>query len=614
MCGICGVVRVKPPGPVDEDILRRMRDAMVHRGPDDEGLFIAGSVGLGHRRLSIIDLSGGHQPMANGDETVWITYNGEVYNFQELRTFLEAKGYVFRTKSDTEVILHAYEAFGEACVEHLRGMFAFAIWDGRKKQLVLVRDRLGIKPLYYTMHEGTFLFASEIKAILQWPGIPREVDPVALRQYLRCRYVPGPRTMFKGILKLQPGHLLRMRSGDVTIRCYWDLPLDGEVISPEHADRLLRDRIEECISLHLVSDVPLGVFLSGGIDSTVITGLMSSMISDPAQTFAVGYGPDSVVDETPFARLAAEHFHTVHQELALGSENFWKFLPQLVWFLDEPVADPAAVPLYFLSRFARQFVTVVLSGEGGDEILAGYGIYPKMLWLERLRHLPGLSLIRLLFPGQKVGRYLDWARHPLEDRYRGVSTVFSEDAGTRLLAAELASDGNEDFGSSYFERTVRLDPLRRMLYFDLKVWLPDDLLIKADRMTMGTSVELRVPFLDHTLVEWVWRLPSHLKLRRSTGKYLLRSAMADVIPREILQRRKQGFAVPIKDWFRQGLGQAARQLLAPEGGRSSLFDVRRVESLITSHENGRADLSEALFTLAVLACWHRVFIESRQVS
>lgn len=607
-------MRVRPPGPVDPGLLARMRDTMVHRGPDDEGLFTAGAVGLGFRRLSIIDLAGGHQPMANDDDTVWITYNGELYNFRALRAVLESKGYVFRSKSDTEVILRAYEEFGEACLEHLRGMFAFAIWDGRKEQLLLARDRLGIKPLYYALHDGTLLFASEIKAILEWPGTRRAVDPVALRQYLGCRYVPGPRTMFEGILKLQPGHLLVLRDGELKVRPYWDLPLDGEATSEEEAARSLRDRLEECVGNHLMSDVPLGVFLSGGIDSTVVTGLMAGMLADPVQSFSVGYGQEAAVDERPFARIAAGRSRTAHHEAVLGAQSFWDFLPRLVWYLDEPVADPAAVPLYFLSKFARQFVTVALSGEGADETLAGYSIYRRMLWLERVRRLPGLSLLRLPFAGRKLRRYLEWAKTPLERRYRGVSAVFSQAEVDRLLAQGSGGAKLDDFGAPYFDRTADLDPLKRMLYFDLKVWLPDELLVKADKMTMATSLELRVPFLDHTLVEWAWRLPSSLQVRGGTGKYLLRRAMADLVPAEILNRPKEGFAIPVREWFRSGLSEKARRLLVEEQGRDSLLNRKEVETLIARHEAGREDLSDAIFTLAVLACWHSIFIERRPMS
>ena len=613
MCGICGVVKVRPPGYIDKRLLVQMRDSMVHRGPDDEGVFTGEAVGLGFRRLSIIDLTGGHQPMANDDESVWIVYNGELYNFRQLRMALESKGYIFRTKSDTEVILHAYEAFGDSFLERLRGMFALAIWDRRRRRLFLARDRLGIKPLYHTMHDGTFLFASEIKAILQWPGIPREVDPVSLREYLRLRYVPAPRTMFKQISKLQPGHALIVENGNVDIYRYWDLPLDGGEVSPESAEQSLRDRLEECVGGHLVSDVPLGVFLSGGIDSTVLTGLMAGIVPDAVQSFSVGYpeGNADGADERPFARIAAKRFHTAHRELALDQQGFWECLPGLVWHLDEPVADPASIPLYFLSKFSRQFVTVALSGEGADEILAGYGIYRKMLWLERLRGLRPLVPPPLL-GGRKLRRYLQWMRLPLESRYRGVSTLFTEPEIDRLLL-EPGSGHDPDFGTQFFDRTAGLDALKRMLYFDLKVWLPDDLLIKADKMTMAASVELRVPFLDHTLVEWAWRLPSNLKVRGRTGKFLLRRAAADLIPAEILNRPKQGFTIPLRTWFREGLGRHARRFLLEERVGHALFRERELEALIARHEHGREDLSGALFGVVLMAFWYQIFIEAHTV-
>lgn len=618
MCGICGVVRLRPPRPVDGDLLRRMRDAMVHRGPDDEGLFIAGSVGLGFRRLSIIDLAGGHQPMANDDDSVWITYNGELYNFRELRTILEAKGFVFRTKSDTEVILRAYEAFGEACLEHFRGMFAFAIWDGRKKQLLLARDRLGIKPLYYSLRDDTFLFASEIKAILEWPGTPRAVDPVALRQYLRCRYVPGPRTMFQGILKLQPGHLLVLSEGELTVRPYWDLPLDGEVVSQEEAARALRDRLEECVGNHLMSDVPLGVFLSGGVDSSTVVALMAPMVDEAVQTFSIGYpdgGAGSEITEFAFASMVAKRFKTNHHEFKLDPQVFWQVLPRLVWHFDEPVADPAAVPLYFLSKYAREFVTVVLSGEGADELLAGYPIYQKMLVLERLRRIPGAALAtRLARPaaGRKLRRYIEWLGKPLRDRYRGVSALFTEAELGRLLLDDLNSVAVEnDREREYFDLCPRSDALSQMLYFDLKVWLPDDLLVKADKMTMATGVELRVPFLDHKLVEWAWRLPSHLKLRNRTGKFLLRRAAGTLLDPAILTRRKLGFPVPVQSWFQGALCHAARTLLLdPDGPCSCFFKRTEVEALIAKHEHGAEDLSGEIYALVMFALWHRLFMQS----
>ena len=601
-------MRLQPPGPVDRAVLTRMRDVMVHRGPDEEGIFVSENVGFGHRRLSIIDLSSGTQPMASADDSVVVSYNGEIYNYQALRSELEARGYAFRTKSDTEAILVAYEAFGESFLEHLRGMFAFSLWDARKRELLLVRDRIGIKPLYYAVQDGVLLFGSEIKAILEWPGMRRAVDPIALRDYLRYRYVPGPRTMFEGIQKLQPGHFLRVRNGTLDVRRYWDLPLDGETLAPEQAERELRERLEECVGAHLVSDVPLGVFLSGGLDSTIVTGLMASVLSGPAESFSVGYDGAADDDERPFAQLAAQRFSTTHRALALDPRRFWDHLPRLIWHLDEPIADPAAVPLFFLSKFARQFVTVLLSGEGADEIFAGYAIYQKMLWLERahaaraLTHPLG-SLVR----GRKLRRYFDWAQMPLARRYRGVSSVFGAGDSRRLLARALRSTNGTDVAADYYDRTARLDPLRRMLYFDLKVWLPDDLLVKADKTTMAASVELRVPFLDHTLVEWAWRLPSNLKLRGRTGKHVLRRATHDIVPPQILTRPKKGFAIPLTEWFRQGLTASVRALLATPS-LSAFLDAGQVDALLARQESGHEDLSQELFTLAVFAAWYRLFI------
>jgi len=614
MCGICGVVMTRDVEPGDVETVIAMRDDMAHRGPDDEGLLVSGRAVLGHRRLSIIDLAGGHQPMANRRETTWVTFNGEIYNFAAVRARLEAEGHTFLTKSDTEVILAAYDAYGDSFVDHLRGMFTMGLWDVERQELILVRDRLGIKPLYYTVHDGAFLFASEIKALLRWPGVPREVDPAALRDYLRYRYVPGPRTMFKGIWKLQPGHLLRVRrDGGVHIRRYWDLPLDAETEAPESAERRFRELLEECVDVHLVSDVPLGVFLSGGVDSTVVAGLMART-ADAVRTFSVGYpdAPDS--DETAYARLAAERFGTVHHELRLSSSGFWDFLPRMAWALDEPVADAASAPLYFLAKFARRSVTVVLSGEGADEMLAGYGIYRRMLWLERMRRLAPMPRLSPAFIGGKAARYLRWAAQPLAARYRGVSSVFGDRERDRVLAPAWRGRDDGDVGAEYFARTEGLHPLQRMLYFDVKVWLPDDLLVKADKMTMAASMELRVPFLDHVLMEWAWRLPPGLKLNGGTGKYLLRRAAADLLPPAIATRPKRGFAIPVQQWLREGLAVEARRLLVEEGEHRRFFDLTQVESLLAQHRRGGTDANEQLFALVMFALWHRTFIEARTVS
>ena len=622
MCGICGVVRMNPPARVDEAVLRRMSDTLRHRGPDDGDVFLAGNVGLGHRRLSIIDLTGGHQPMANDDESVWIVYNGEIYNFLELRASLEAKGYSFKTKSDTEVILRSYEAFGEGCVERLRGMFAFAIWDVRERRLFVARDRIGIKPLYYTVHDGTFLFASEIKALLQWPGVPREVDPVALRQYLQLRYVPGPRTMFRDIFKLQPGHTLSLYRGKTTVHEYWDLPRhEAEAPAGDDAVEHFRHLLDESVRMHLVSDVPLGVFLSGGLDSSTVVASMAPLV-DAIQTFSVGYpdgGPGSAMTEFAFARMVSDRFGTIHRELELGPDLYWESLDRLTWHFDEPVADPAAVPLYFLSKRARDFVTVVLSGEGADEMLAGYAIYQRMLALERLRRIPGASLgarLARYTPGRKLRRYLSALGQPLRQRYRGVSRLFSEEELDHLLVPQLRVDAHDATSVEQgLGRLGSLDPLHQMLYFDMKVWLPDDLLVKADKMTMATSLELRVPFLDHRLLEYAWRLPADLKLRAGTGKHLLRQAVAGRLPAPILSRSKLGFPVPIRGWFQGRLGGAARELvLDRDGACSRLFDTTQLEALLDRHARGAEDFDGEIYALVVFALWHRHFIASSSVA
>jgi asparagine synthase (glutamine-hydrolysing) len=621
MCGICGAVRLQAPGPISEAAIVAMRDTMPHRGPDDEGVYLAPGVGLGHRRLSIIDLSGGRQPMSNADESLCVTFVGEIYNFRELRGVLEARGYVFRTKSDTEVILHAYAEFGERCVEHLRGMFAFGLWDARRRQLFVARDRVGIKPLYYTIVDGTLLFASEIKALLGWPGVRREVDETALGAYLRYRYVPGPRTMFRGISKLQPGRTLSVKDGVVTERQYWDVPLGEEASEAGSKDRLL-ELFQESVRLRLISDVPLGVFLSGGLDSSAVTAMMASVTDQPIQTFSVGY-PDgaagSEVTEFEFARLVATRFKTDHHEVALDASTFWAALPKLIWHFDEPVADSAAIPLYFLSRFARQFVTVALSGEGADEVMGGYAMYRKMLLLERLRRLPFASRIAgVIEPhaGRRTQRYLRRLTRPLRSQYRGVSALFAEEEAVSLLRPELRGRARwDDQEDAYFDRVAGLDPLSQMLYFDLKVWLPDDLLVKADKMTMATSVELRVPFLDHRLVEWLWRVPASSKLRGRTGKWLLRDAMRDLLPAPILERKKLGFPVPIHGWFQGGLAKAARELLLdPCGASARFFEPARIAALLARHERGGEDLSGEIYALLVFAIWHRIFIEPSVVS
>ena len=610
MCGICGVMSLRPPGPdaaaITAAAVTRMRDAMVHRGPDDEGLFLADGVGLGHRRLSIIDVAGSRQPMADPGETLWLTYNGEVYNFQDLRDELEARGITFRTKGDTEVVLRAYEVYGDAAVERLRGMFAFGLWDGRRRRLLLARDPLGIKPLYYTRTaDGFFLFASEIRALLTWPGVRAELDPDALWDYLGQRYVPGPRTAFKGIAKLPPGHLAVVSADGVTIRRYWDVPLDGGTWSEAECVATFRELVTDSVRRELVSDVPLGVFLSGGLDSTTVTGLMAGMVSEPVRTFCVGYGGGEGVNERPYARLAAQRFRTLHREVEISLDDFWRLLPEAVHAMEEPVAEAPAVSLLQLSRFTRQDVTVVLSGEGADENLAGYTIYQRMLRARPLGWLPSLGPLGRLAPTHRLAQVAEWIGASIPERYRGVSSVFTVAERTRLLGRAAPAT---DAAAVHYERTRGLSPLQRMLYYDQKVWLPDDLLVKADKMTMAASLELRVPFLDHKVVEWAWRVPQSQKIDGTVGKALLRRAFVDVVPPAILNRHKIGFTVGGGTRFTDDLGREAQRMLVDERALDGLVDGDEVRRLVRRHCERAENLIEPLLALVVLAWWRRIFL------
>jgi asparagine synthase (glutamine-hydrolysing) len=606
MCGIAGVFDLRGSRPLDRADLLRMRDTMRHRGPDDAGLFVGDGVALAHRRLSIIDVGGGHQPMSTADRTTWITYNGEVYNFLALRARLEAAGVSFRTKSDTEVVLEAYRAGGDAAVAELRGIFAFAIWDGRRRRLLLARDHVGVKPLYYTVHDGRLLFASEVRAILAWPGVRRAVDETTLWQYLGYRYVPGPRTMFEGISKLPPGHLLVASDAGVTLRQYWDLPLDAGVNDAATSDDL-RARLEESVRLQLVSDVPVGVFLSGGVDSATVTGLMARETTAPVETFCIAYADSTTIDERPYARLVADRFGTTHRELTVGSGRLWTELPHAVWFLEEPIADKPAVSLLLLAEFARRSVTVALSGEGADEIQAGYGIYVQLLQLAKLGRWPWLAPAAGLVRRHRTARVLEALARGVDDAYCGVGSIFTTAERARLLGGTFTA--GDDPAAVHFERTRSLSPLQRVLYFDTKVWLPDDLLLKADKMTMASSLELRVPFLDHTLVEWAWRLPAHLKIDRGRGKALLRAAVRDLVPAAVLERPKIGFTAGGSAGCSAALARRVRQLIVHDGAVDGVLDRREVERLVRRHEHGDEHLREPLFTLLTLAWWHRLWID-----
>jgi asparagine synthase (glutamine-hydrolysing) len=621
MCGICGIVNFDRSEPVDPGLIERMTTVLVHRGPDDDGYFVEGNAGFGHRRLSIIDLGGGKQPIFNEDESILIVFNGEIYNYAALTTELINLGHQFKSRSDTEAIVHAYEQYGDACVEHLRGMFTFAIWDRRRKRLLIARDRLGIKPLYFHWCDGFLAFASEIKALLQIPEVARVVDPGALEAYLTLRYVPGPQTMFKGISKLQPGHLLVMDEHGVRIRKYWDLKYQiAEGISDADYLQRFEELLEESVKLRLVAEVPLGVFLSGGLDSSAILAVMSKLRErERIKTFSVGYEvareQEESVNEFEYARLAARAFGAEHHEFKLTAEDFRDSLTDLVWYLDEPLADDSCIPLYFIARLARKHITVVLSGEGADEILAGYGIYKRMLAIDAAyERFPRLTpwvarKFASVFTGPVSQRYAGWAGLPMEQRYRGVSTGMPATLRQQLLGRQGEGAVGDAFRAC-FEAVPKEDALNRMLYADAKVWLPDDLLLKADKMTMANGLELRVPFLDHKLVEFAATLPRDLKLKGSTGKHLLREAMQGVLPPQIINRPKKGFPVPTESWLRGELKDFVHDtLLASDAACRGYMDTRVIEKIVNEHEQGTENRRQEIWTLLIFEIWHRTFID-----
>jgi asparagine synthase (glutamine-hydrolysing) len=632
MCGIAGILELDRSARVDPRLLAAMSEALWHRGPDDEGSYLDGNLGLAHRRLSIIDLSTGHQPMFNEDGSVVVVFNGEIYDFAALRSRLLARGHRFATQSDTEVILHAYEERGADCVEELRGMFAFAIWDRRRRRLLLARDRLGIKPLYYHVGSDFVVFASEVKALLEHPRVPREVDLEGLDLYLSLRYVPGPRTLFRGISKLLPGHLMVCDEVGVRHRRYWDLPVAEDpdhAISPDEARRRVEELLEESVRLRLVADVPLGVFLSGGIDSTAVLGMMHRIAPrPPARTFTVGYQPTSDEDrdanEFEYAQSAADAFGARHHELRLDAARVRDVLPEVVWHLDEPVADPACVPLFLISRLARRHITVVLSGEGADEVFGGYGIYRRMLRLESAHERRGgaatagaLAAAGRMWPGangERLRHLLRLAGRPLHARYQGVSRALLPETKGRLVGCDdlerLDRCARDVFGE-HFRAAAHASPLQQMLYADTKTWLADDLLVKADKMTMANAQELRVPFLDHRLVELATRLPDSIKIRGDVGKAVLREAVGGLVPERILHRSKKGFPVPTAGILRHLQGFCRELLLSRTSACSSWFDRRAVERLLREHTSGRARRDQELWSLLVFELWHGMFVSRR---
>ena len=624
MCGIAGVVG-KPGDAIDASDVHRMCQTIVHRGPDDEGIYARGPVGLGMRRLSIIDLAGGKQPIHNEDGSVWVVFNGEIYNFPELRGELQGRGHQFYTHSDTEVIVHLYEEMGTDCVTKLRGMFAIALYDEKKKSLLLARDRLGKKPLHYALHQGKLLFGSEIKTILAPHPELAEVDHEGLLQYFYFGYIPDPHTAFQRIRKLPAGHVMEFHEGEIKIRQYWDLPEYGThpPISEEECLVELEWRLEEAVRIRLISDVPLGALLSGGVDSSIIVALMARTSAKPVKTFSIGFRAEQF-NESEYARLVAERFGTEHHELIL-EPDLEETLTYLSGMMEEPFGDSSMLPTYYVCRMARQQVTVALSGDGGDELFAGYDRYlvamerPKFDPLSRWLGPVYRDRIHGLIPAGMYGKNLAW-NSSLNDRDRyldGISFFPALHRERNLFTSEFLESARRlpdpllEWQRLYDSAPAR-DRLSRLLYLDTKTYLNSDILTKVDRMSMATSLEVRVPMLDHEVVEWVTSLPVELKFRNGVRKHILKKLAERLrIPPALLHRKKQGFQMPLVEWMRsERKTQFWSVLLEPRTLQRGYFKPAVVRSLIDEHLRGRRNRSGLLWRMMVLELWHRNFLES----
>ena len=630
MCGICGVTYFDRERNVLEPEVKSMCDVIRHRGPDDEGWITKGNYGIGMRRLSIIDLFTGRQPISNEDGSIWIVFNGEIYNHVELRDELIKKGHKFQTKCDTEAIVHAYEEYGEECPKKLNGMFGFAILDLRKRILFLARDRLGIKPLYYYHDSRKFAFGSELKSILQVPNIPREVDLRALDLFLTFEYIPSPYSIFQGIRKLPPGHSLTLKDGRINIKEYWDLNFDEtEVPEGELCEQLL-ELFQDAVKIRLMSDVPLGAFLSGGIDSSAIVAMMSRVMDRPVKTFSIGFKEDTY-NESHYAQQVADHFNTEHH-VEIIEPNALELTEKLVGFLDEPFGDFSIFPTYLVSKMARKHVTVSLSGDGGDELFAGYDTYIANKAGRAYERLPGLlrsamhPILNRIPPTEKKKGLINRAKRFVEgmelpaDLEHTRWMIFLQEAEKNKLYSNDVQDmlnGSDSFEfiRNYFNRVNTSDPLNRQLYVDIKSYLVDDILVKVDRMSMATSLETRVPFLDHRFVEFSATIPSRLKLQGKNTKYLLKKAMEDVLPPQILNRGKEGFSIPIKNWLKEDLKPLMLEVLDQQKiKREGFFNANYVEQLKKEHLSGKENHSHRLWSMMVFGIWQDLYLRGESIN
>ena len=629
MCGIYGVVALRDGADCGPALLDAMAQVIRHRGPDDEGRHVDRGLALGMRRLSIIDLQSGHQPISNEDKTVWTVCNGEIYNFREIRRALQSDGVRFSTGSDTEVLVHLYQRHGVGFVTRLLGMYAFAIWDAPRRRLVLGRDRLGIKPLYYMEHEGRLIFASEIKALLQIPGVARDIDTGALQDYLSLGYSGNTHSLFKGIRKLPPASLLVCENGSYKIETYWQVPaeVDDSLSASQWIERL-RASMEAAVVSEMVSDVPLGAFLSGGIDSSTIVAFMARHSDQPVKTYSIGFKGDAASDvynELPYARQVAEQFGTAHREIIVRPDVA-SLLPKLAWHMDEPVADSASVTTYLVSEFARRDVTVILSGVGGDELFGGYNRYLGDYYVGRYQLVPAwmrnmvVAPLVQIMPSDRHGRISSLARYarmfvasndlPFEERYRSYVQVFGPESLERLL--KNGKEGRVDSLDEAFALVTSGDALNRLMRVDLLTQMPNDLLMLTDKMTMAASIECRVPLLNHELVELAARIPASLRIEGNNLKALMKRALDGVLPPQILERKKRGFGAPFGAWLKRDLQPMMRRLLSKQAVESrGLFHWPVIEETIALHMANREDHTDHLMALLNLEIWAQIFLDRR---
>ncbi len=639
MCGICGKVSLN--SRIDESLIRRMCSVLTHRGPDDVGVFIqqkaerighSVNVGLGHRRLSIIDLSeAGHQPMSNENENVWIVLNGEIYNFLEIREILEKKGHRFKSKTDTEVVLHLYEEKGEECVKDLRGMFSFAIWDNKKEILFVARDRIGKKPFYYYYKNQTLLFGSEIKAILEDSEVSIEVNRPAITDYLSYGYTPTPETMFKNIMKLPPAHFMIYEKGNIRLERYWELDFSKKIkLSEEDYCHKTMELLEEATKIRLISDVPLGAFLSGGIDSSAIVYMMSKLSSKPVKTFSIGFDEESY-SELKYAKIIAERFKTEHHEYIV-KPNAIEILPKLVWYYNEPYADSSALPSYYVAQMTRQEVTVALNGDGGDEDFGGYERFMAARYAELINKAPIPfkkkivdSIIKRIPESlefkdfnTRLRRFLVMSSKPYRERHYNWVTIFrdseKEDLFSGAFAKEIAGRNSFSYLYKAFNECGSKDIVDLVMSTDIKTNLPDDLLVKMDIATMANSLEGRSPFLDHKMMEFCASMPSNMKIRGTRLKYIIKKALTEVLPIEILSRGKMGFGVPLDNWFRSELKDYSHEILMSDKCiNRGYFKKESIKGILDEHTACKANHSARIWSLLNLELWHKIFIDKEKI-